>query len=210
MKYLVALLPSPIKIRILRIMGARIGKNCYIGVSIVNAKDLDIGDNVYIGHCCLLWRLRCLRLESGSRLEFANWVTGAGIGQFSLGRNSAVQRFHFFESSSDISVGSNTIIAGRNSTFFSHGIAPDDLDVKRSISIGDWCYVGSDCRFVPGARLPNHTFVGMGCVVTKAFTESYTLITGCPATVKKVLEPNAAYFDRPYMPHAHHHPDYVG
>lgn len=204
------MLPSYLKIRLFRILGAKIGKNCYIGLSIVNAKDLEIGDNVYIGHCCLLWRLRRLSLGSGSRLEFGNWVTGAGIGEFLLGRNSAVQRFHFFEASSDITVGSNSIIAGRNSTFFSHGISPDDLDVRRSVNIGDWCYVGSNCHFVPGAKLANHTFVGMGCVVTKAFTESYTLLTGCPATVKKALEPNAAYFNRPYLPHAHHHPDYVG
>jgi acetyltransferase-like isoleucine patch superfamily enzyme len=210
LKLILAVLPSAIKIKIYRALGYKIGKNCYIGLAIIDAKDVNIGDCVYIGHLNLIWRLKRLDLESGSRLEFCNWITGAREGSFKLGRNSAIQRFHFFEASSNISLGDNCIIAGRNSHFFSHGISSTDLDVRRDIIIGNWSYVGSGVRFVPGAGVAECTFVGMGAVVTKRHGQGHVLIAGNPAAVKKNLSPEDLYFKRAYLPHCHHPKDYRG
>ena len=205
-----AFLPSAIKIPMYRAMGAKIGKDCYIGLAILDAQKIEIGDCVYVGHLNLIWRLKEAKLESGSRLEFCNWITGAREGTFRLGRNSAIQRFHFFEASSDISIGANCIVAGRNSHFFSHGISSSDLDVRRSIHIGDWSYIGSGTRFVPGAGVAQGTFVGMGAVVTKRHDEEYVMLGGNPAIVKKKLSAADIYFNRSYLPHCHHPKTYQG
>lgn len=210
LKYLIALMPSAIKILIYRAMGAKIGKDCYIGFAIIDAEKIEIGDCVYIGHLNLVWRLKEATFESGSRLELCNWITGAREGNFRLGRNSAIQRFHFFEASSNISIGSNCIIAGRNSHFFSHGISSIDLDVRRAINIGDWSYIGSGCRFVPGASVAEGTFVGMGAVVTKRHDEDHVMLGGNPATAKKRLSTDDIYFNRTYLPHCHHPKSYRG
>ncbi len=101
-KYIVALLPSGLKILMFRALGAKIGKNCYIGLSLIDAESLELGDCVHIGHFNILRRLNMLRLESGSRLNNFNWITCAGTGMFLLGRNSAITRFHFFEASANI------------------------------------------------------------------------------------------------------------
>jgi acetyltransferase-like isoleucine patch superfamily enzyme len=206
----IAFLPSPIKIWVFRKMGWKIGRQCYIGFSLVQASKATMGDNVYIGHFNVIWRLKTLSMGSGSRITLKNWITGARKGTFAIGKNSSMSGRHFLDASADIIIGSNTIIAGRESQFFSHGITPDCLDFQKSIIIGDWCYIGSATRFVPGAEVPDHVFVGMGSVVTKKHKESYVLLAGVPATIKNSFERNAVFFDRPFLSHAHHLPEYDG
>lgn len=203
-KLLLAMLPSKIKILYLRFKGAKIGKNCYIGISVVDANNLEIGDNVYIGHFNLLWRLKKFKIGTGSRITMCNWITGAFEGECNIGNNSAITRFHFLEAGSDINIGNNCIIAGRGSHFMTHGITSRNLDDRRAIVIEDWCYIGSSSRVVPGAKISHHTFVGMGSVITKVFNDSYVLIAGAPAIIKKNLSPNDAYFNRSHLPHEHH------
>ena len=206
----VALLPSRVKIAYYRKQGAEIGKSCYIGLSIINAKKIRIGDNVQVASFNLIHRLDEFVMQSGSRMNGFNWITGAGTGSFYLGRNSAITRLHFFEASASIYIDNNTIIAGRNSHFFTHGISSTNLDDMRPIRIGPWCYIGSSSRFVPGAEVAEGTFVGMGSVVTKKVTETHVLLGGVPAIIKKKLSPEDVYFNRPYLPHDHHPPDYNG
>ena len=210
LKYLIALMPSALKIAVLRRRGARIGKNCRIGMTLVDAKRIHLGDNVQIASFNLMHRLDALEMGTGSRMNGFNWITGAGTGTFSVGLNSAITRLHFFEASASISIGDNTIIAGRNSHFFTHGISSTNLDDMRPIQIGSWCYIGSSSRFVPGAQVAKGTFVGMGSVVTKAFADEFVLVAGGPAVVKKQLSPNDVYFDRPFLPHDHHPAGYKG
>jgi carbonic anhydrase/acetyltransferase-like protein (isoleucine patch superfamily) len=207
---IIAFFPSPIKIWIFRRMGWHIGHKCYIGFSIVHANQVTLGNNVYIGHLNVIWRLQTLAMGSGSRINFKNWITGAHKGTFRLGKNSAVSGRHFLEASAEIIVGDNSIIAGRESQFFSHGISPGCLDDKRPIQIGDWCYIGSVSRFVPGAKVPSYCFVGMGSVVTKAHEEECMLLAGVPAKPRKKLNKKDAFFNRPFFPHAHHLSGYDG
>lgn len=209
-KYLIMLLPSRLKIALLRMRGASIGENCRIGFSLLDASEICIGDHVRVGHFNLLWRLTRLELETGSVIVMGNWITGARTGKFRLGRNSGITRFHFFEASGNIDIGSNCIVAGRGSHFFTHGISSIDLDSIRPITIGDWSYIGSGSRFVPGATVEKGTFVGMASVVTKGHTQSYCLIAGNPARSKKELSSGDVYFDRPYLPQAQHPTDYQG
>lgn len=199
-----ALLPSRLTIALLRMSGARIGKGCYIGISILSARNIILGDHVRIGHFNLLHRLSDLAMERGSKIESMNWITGAGTGGLFMGRNSSIRRMHFFEASGSIRIGNNTIIAGRNSLFFTHGQAPGNLNDIRPIEIGDWCYVGAAARFLPGSGVSEHSFVAMGAVVTKMHKESYVLIGGSPGRVVKAIEPDAAYFKRDWLVHSHH------
>lgn len=205
----VALLPSRLKIWVLRRRGARIGQGCWIGLTLIDADELELGDHVRIASFNLLHRLAALRMGQGSRMNGFNWITGAGTGSFELGHHSAITRLHFFEASGSIFVGDNTIIAGRGSHFFTHGISSTNLDEVRPIVIDAWCYVGSSSRFVPGSAVGRGTFVGMGSVVTKAFADRFVLLAGSPAIVRKQLSAQDVYFSRPYLPHDHHPPGYA-
>ena len=206
-----SMLPSSLRIGVMRARGAIIGSDCRLGfLAVVDSRYIEFGDNVQIASFNLLHRLAILKLGHGSRMNGFNWVTGAGSGGLRIGKNSAVTRFHFFEASGNITIDDNSIVAGRGSHFFTHGISSTNLDDVRSITIGAWCYVGSSSRFVPGSGVSRGTFVGMGSVVTRLHREEYVLVAGNPATVRKRLSAGDAYFSRPYLPHDHHLRSYDG
>lgn len=200
---IVSILPSKLKIYILRKLGFSIGNNSYIGfLAILDCANITIGDNVYISGFNLIHRIQNFVVESYCKFDSFNWITGGGTGSFSIHNNSAITRFHFFEASGNIEIGDNSIIAGRGSHFFTHGLAPHSLNDVRSIEIGPWCYIGSSSRFAPGSSIAKATFVGMGSVVVKKFETSYILIGGSPAKILKNLSPKDKYFDRKYIFHS--------
>lgn len=200
-----ALLPSFMRIRMLRWRGAEIGEGCVIKpFTVLDARQLVLGNYVYIGGFNLIHRLKVLEMGSGARLSGFNWLTGAGVGSITFGKNAAATRLHFFEASGDINVGENTIIAGRGTHLFTHGISSTNLDDVRAINIGPWSYIGSASRFVPGSGVSKASFVGMASVVTKHISDEYVLVAGSPAVVKKQLSPDDIYFRRDFLPHEHH------
>jgi acetyltransferase-like isoleucine patch superfamily enzyme len=203
-------LPSCLKVWLFRKAGNTVGKGCYIGFSFIDTKELIMGDYVYIGHFNILRGLRRFSINTGSRITLCNWVTGGTTGSFTLGRNSSISGLHYFEASADIIIGMNTVIAGRSSQFFSHGISPTNLDDRRPIQIGDWCYIGSAVRIVPGVVIADHTFVGMGSVLSKRFSETYVLIAGAPARIRKKLSETDIFFNRAYHRQPHHPAIYHG
>ncbi|RYE49964.1 MAG: hypothetical protein EOP21_04900 [Hyphomicrobiales bacterium] len=199
-----AVLPSALKIAALRARGARIGKGCHIGLSVLNARTLVLGDHVRIGHFNLLHGLTDLTMESGSKIEAMNWITGAGKGGLQMGRNSSIRRLHFLEASGSVKIGANSIIAGRNSLFFTHGQAPNNFNDVRPIIIGDWCYIGAATRFLPGSGVSDHSFVAMGAVITTLHKENHVVVGGIPARVLKTIAADAAYYRRDHLNHGHH------
>ncbi len=207
---ILAMLPSRLTIAVLRARGARIGKGCYIGLSVIDARNLVLGDYVRIGHLNLLHGLSDLVLESGSKIESMNWITGARKGGLYMGRNSSIRRLHFLEASGTVRIGANSIIAGRNSLFFTHGQAPGNFEDVRPIVIGDWCYIGAATRFLPGSGVSDYSFVAMGAVVTKAHPESHVVVGGIPGRVLKPIAPDAAYYQRDRLHHRHHPHDWKG
>lgn len=205
-----ALLPSKIKIWVLRFKGAKIGRSCRIGLTIIDSENIDIGDYVYIGNFNIIWRLNNLKLETGSKLGDGNWITGGGGGSFSLGRNSSLRRFHYLDASGSIKIGMNSILAGRGIQMITHGLHPETFQYMRPIVIDDWCYIGAFTKFVPGSSICKGTFVGMGAVVTKSHHEEYILLGGNPARKIRSLDVNSRYFQASYLPHNHHPSDYLG
>lgn len=187
---------------ILRFMGFQIGKKSYIGFSFVYFDSIELGSYVYIGHFNLI-KVKKLKIDKGGKIGAFNWITGASSGNLILGEFSSIRRFHFLECSGGIRLGKNTIIAGRGSQFFTHGLSSTNLDVIKPILIGDWCYIGSNCSFVPGIELSNGIFVGMGSVVTKSMLDDFVLYAGSPARKKKELSSKDIYFDRAYIIHKH-------
>lgn len=210
LKIFAHLFPSPIKVFLLRALGYKIGKNTYLGYSLILSRKVEIGNNVSIGHFNLIKSFKLITLENGCRIGSFNWITGGGIGYLLLGYNASIRRFHFIEASGGFSIGNNSILAGRGSHFFTHGLSPNNLDDVRPILISDWCYIGTSVRFVPGVIIPEGCFVGMGSVVTKSFTKEYSLIAGSPATIKKTFTKDEKYFNRPFLKHAHHPHNYDG
>jgi acetyltransferase-like isoleucine patch superfamily enzyme len=200
----VALLPNAVKLPIYRhAFGFKIGRGARIGLSLLDVDHLELGDGVKIGHGNLMVRTRAVHLESGAEIGYANILRGGD--EIRLGRFATVLRFNVLNSIPDndcsgptdprlqladgayvvsghrldftdrIRIGKNVIIAGRNSSLWTH-----NRQATRPIEIGDFCYLGSEVRLAPGAALGDWSILGMGAVLSGA-AEARTVHGGVPA-----------------------------
>jgi acetyltransferase-like isoleucine patch superfamily enzyme len=203
--------PSPIKIPIYRrLFGYQIGKNVRIGLSWINVAALQIGDYVRIGHFNRFKNIPEVQIGDYCSIGFGNTFTStyefiaeAGIKargnrpRLNLGNHCQITMLHYFDVQDSFRIGAYTVIAGRESVFFTHYLdVVHSTQSAKPISIGDYCMVGTNTRFVPGASIADCCVVAMAAVVTKPFTESFSLIAGNPALVIKKLPEDAAYFKR--------------
>lgn len=206
--FLLVILPSRVKIPLYRFLFHwRIGYDVKIGLSYIDVQDMTLGDNVRIGHFNRFQRIPsltiCNKVFIGNRNTF---VTGLkehvdAIAESQpflyIGEDSYIIGPHFFDVHAPLRIGSSVTLAGRSSSFYTHG-----LDYNRAclaakpISIGDNSYVGAHVLFVPGADVAPNTVIAMGALVTKSFHEQYVLIGGSPAKIVRTLNAQAAWFTR--------------
>jgi len=208
---LVALLPSFLKRPCYRLFyGYRIGKRVHIGVSIIDAQECEIADDVLIGHLNLVLGVKKISIGDHTKIGHLNIIRGGDevrLGRyseimrtnqinsipdpdvvnptdprFSLGDGSIVTTGHKIDFTDRVEIGRRSIIGGRNSSLWTH-----NRQRTRPISIGSFTYVGSEIRMAPGSTLPSRCIVGIGAVVTGQLTEEERLIAGVPAKALKGL-----------------------
>lgn len=211
LSWLLPILPSALKIPIYRrVFGYSIGRDVRIGISLIRVGKLTVGDHarigsltvfrdipeVRIGSCCVI----AGRTQFYSHREFSRSDSISirrNCPQLIVGEHSFIGGGHLFDIQDSVIIGRFTTVAGTRSTVFTHQLDVASCQhVTKPVSIGDYCMVGSDVKFVPGARVPSYCVVGMGAVVTKRFEDPYCLIAGNPARVVRRLAPDSAYFCR--------------
>ena len=160
------ILPSFLKIMILKLYGNSVGRNVRIGFTWMNLRGkYHLGDFTRIGHLNIV-NVKALTMETGSKIGSFNWISGlVSETGLRLGICSSIRRFHYLDTTGGISIGSNTIIAGRGSVLFTHGLSPVNLDFQKGIVIGDWVYIGAKVNILPGAQIATGVFVGRGSTV---------------------------------------------
>jgi acetyltransferase-like isoleucine patch superfamily enzyme len=208
---IVAILPGPLKRSAYRwFFGYRIGRRVRIGIAFLDCAKLTIEDDAKISHGVAF--LRCGEVHVGKhaiigplnlfrggeriqlgdyslvlRLNIINAIPDHDCvndpdSSFYLGYGSVVTAEHRIDFTARVSIGRCSIFGGRNSSIWTHN--------RREgwpVEIGDYCYVGSEIRMAPGARIPDCCIVGLGSVVTHPLTESYSLIAGVPAKSLRAL-----------------------
>jgi len=68
---------------------------------------------------------------------------------------------HRLDFTTRITIGKNAIVAGRNSSLWTH-----NRQTTAPIRIGDFCYVGSEVRVAPGAHLGDWSILALGAVLS--------------------------------------------
>ena len=100
-----------------------------------------------------------------------------------------------------VTIGNGVTIAGGVS-FTTHDDSIEayykkDTLIVGKITIGDNCFLGSNCILLPGVTLANKCIVGAGSIVTKSFKEEGSVIAGCPAkkicNINELFEKNKQY-----------------
>ena len=207
----IAVLPSFLKRPCYRLLfGYRVGKRVRIGLSIIDARECRLDDDVQIGHLNVIIRVKKITVGDHVRIGHLNIIRGGDevrLGRYSeimrlneinsipdpdvvnevdprflLGEGSLVTTGHKIDFTDRVEIGRRTIIGGRNSSLWTH-----NRQRTLPIVIGSLSYVGSEIRIAPGGSIPSRCIVGIGSVVTGELSGEEQLIAGVPAKVIKEL-----------------------
>lgn len=208
---IVALFPSFLKRPVYRLFfGYRIGKRVRIGLSIIDAKQCAIDDDVTIGHLNIVVRVKKLEIGDHVKIGHLNIIRGGDevrLGRYSeiirmneinsiaepdvvnpidprflLGEGSIITAGHKIDFTDRVTIGRRSILGGRNSSLWTH-----NRQRTRPIDIGSFAYIGSEIRIAPGGTLPSRCIVGIGSVITTELKAEGYLIAGVPAKPIKEL-----------------------
>ena len=207
----VALLPGFLKRPCYRVFfGYKIGKRVRIGLSIIDANECQIGDDVSIGHLNLVLGVKKIVIGDHVRIGHVNIIRGGQevlLGRYAeimrmneinsirnpdvvnstdprflLGEGSIITAGHKIDFTDLVTIGRRSILGGRNSSLWTH-----NRQRTRPIDIGSFAYIGSEIRMAPGSSLPSRCVVGIGSVITSKVETDGWLIAGVPARPIKEL-----------------------
>lgn len=221
----IAILPSFLKRPLYRLFyGYKIGKRVRIGLSIIDAGECTIEDDVLIGHFNVVTRVRKLTIKDHVRIGHLNIIRGGdevSLGRyceimrmneinsipdadvvnkidpvFLLGDGSVVTTGHKIDFTDRVEIGRRVILGGRNSSIWTH-----NRQRTMPITIGSLVYMGSEIRMAPGSAIPARSIVGIGSVITAPLAEEGKLIAGVPAkTVKELSSEDQFLIERKTRP----------
>ncbi|MCA1605447.1 MAG: hypothetical protein LC775_08260 [Acidobacteria bacterium] len=199
------LLPaSRLKNRLLRMLGWRIATTARVGPSLfIRVRMVSADRDARIGPLNVFRDLQDLDLGANSVIGQWNWcsaspalVAAGGKGSIELGRESAITSRHYIDASGGVVIGSFTTVAGVRSTFITHGIDwRANVQRCQSISVGDYCIVGSNNCLVPGAMVERGSVTGMGTTVGGPQAGGSLIISERGRPVKANL--SGRFFERP-------------
>jgi len=207
----VGLLPGPIKRPLYRaLFGYRIGRGVRIGLVLLDAEAVELGDGTEIGHLNLITRVgslvtgRSVRIgalniiRGGERVVLGDYVevmrlnvlnaipdhdcTTSPVSRLEIRAGAVVVSGHRIDFTDRVTIGRNVIVGGRNSSLWTH-----NRQQTAPIAIGDFCYLGSEVRLAPGARLAERSILGLGSVLAGAIDTPGSLVGGVPARIIRPL-----------------------
>jgi acetyltransferase-like isoleucine patch superfamily enzyme len=211
---LTACLPNILKQTVYRLcFGYRIGRDVKIGIALLDCADLVIGDGARIAHGVAFLQCKEVRIgrkvhigflnlfRGGERIHLGDYAvvirlnvinaipendcTTSPDSSFYLGYGAVVTAEHRIDFTDRVRIGRCSMLGGRNSSIWTH-----NRRRGTPVEIGDYCYLGSEIRVAPGARVPDCCIVGIGSLLTHPLETSYTLIVGVPARPQRRLTPD--------------------
>jgi hypothetical protein len=209
--FLCIFLPWPIRRAILRnFFGYEISDTSRIGLSWICPKKLVLKDGARIGSLTVCKSIDLLQLDEGAFIGNLNWITGFPSGpskhfahqtdrrpELILARHSAITNRHLVDCTASVHIGAFATFAGFASQLLTHSI---NLETNRQeaypISIGDYCFIGTNCVLLGGSALPHYSVLGAKSLLNKPFTDTHFLYGGVPAKPIKALPESTAYFLR--------------
>jgi acetyltransferase-like isoleucine patch superfamily enzyme len=207
----VCILPWPLRRWALNTFcGYKIHKTARMGICFAFPRQLIMEEGTRIGNLTICKNLDLIHMKAHSRIGRGNWITGFPSGpsphfaheperraELILGEHSAITNRHLIDCTARVSIGKFTTFAGFQSQILTHSI---DLEKCRQssapVTIGDFCFLGTNCVLLGGSVLPGHSVLGAKSLLNKSFTEPYSLYAGVPARLISRLPEDYGYFRR--------------
>ena len=205
------LLPWPLRRRVLeKYFGYDLHSMSRIGMAWIRPERMILEAHSRIGHFTVCKGLDLLWLKEYSRLGKGNWVTGFPLGehehfkhqverkpQLIMEVHSAITNRHIIDCTNTVHIGSFSTFAGFRSQILTHSI---DLENCRQssapVTIGNYCFVGTNCVLLGGSGLPNYSVLGAKSLLNTDYQQEYHLYAGVPAKPVKELNKDYRYFMR--------------
>jgi carbonic anhydrase/acetyltransferase-like protein (isoleucine patch superfamily) len=206
------LLPNPIKKPLYRLLFRfRFGPRVRIGLCLLDAETVNLEAGTRIGHFNVVTRVGRFTTGRHARIGTANVIRGGErvwLGDYSelirlnvlnaipdhdcttepesvleIGAGTVITSGHRIDFTDKVTLGRNVIVGGRNSSVWTH-----NRQETAPIAIGDFCYLGSEVRLAPGAKLPDECVLAIGSVLAGEIKEPRSLVAGVPAKVVRPLD----------------------
>ena len=211
LRALTLLLPWSLRRCVLNwLFGYRIDRTSRIGFAWIFPKKLVMDAHSRIGHLTVCKGLELLELGPYATIGRGNWITGYPSGSTKhfdrqperrpclvMGEHAAITNRHLIDCTDSVSIGAFTTFAGFCSQILTHSIDMETCcQASAPISIGKYCFVGTDCVLLGGSLLPDNSVLGAKSLLNKQYFEEYWLYAGVPAKPVKQLANDLAYFSR--------------
>lgn len=215
---IITILPSFLRIAILRFLGAKIGKGTTISFgSILLSKNITIGQNVRISPFALVKSInlkiddysviksltmvsaREIDIEKYTQISFLTIINGDWTpnSYFKLGDHSRVFPFCWLDTGEGIRIGKQVGIGG-HTLIFTHGVWTDYIDggpvTYKGVEIEDNVWLPWRVFVMPGVKIGAWSIIGANAVVNKSIP-SNSLAAGSPAKIIKeniIINPDLA------------------
>ncbi len=191
-------------------MGYEIHPMARIGWSWICPERLEMAAGARIGNLTVCKGLSLLKMGEQSYVGNLNWISEFPVGNHAffgeeadrraelvLGDHAAITHRHLIDCTNAVRIGRFTTFAGYRSQVLTHSIdLQRSRQASRPITIGEYCFVGTNCVLLGGSALPDYSVLGASSVLNKAHTEMHWLYAGNPAQPVKALTGELQYFQR--------------
>ncbi|WP_163400497.1 acyltransferase [Flavobacterium fluviatile] len=208
---LICLLPWKLRRLILnKFYHFEIDKTARIGLSYVFPKKLVMKEYSYIRNFTYVTGDKVV-LSAYASIARNCWISGFTVGsnaaEFStevdrkaelwLGEHSKIITHHRIDCTNMVKIGKFVTVAGYDTQILTHAInIYTNRQESKPVEIGDYCFIGTRCTILPGAKLPSYCVLGGGAVLSAHYTDEYFLYGGVPAKPIKQLSKDEPYFYR--------------
>lgn len=187
--YIGAILKSSVRVFLLRMRGARVGKRVLLGRVYwrINPANMFIGDGVVIKDGVCFENLESVQIRDYVKIhEGVHIQAGRDMSaKLIVGYNSWIGERTIVNCSRDITIG-NDVGIGAYSQLWTHGYFPSIADgypyKYGSITIKNGAWLPPSCSVLPGVEIGEYAIIGTGSVVTKNIP-SRVFATGIPCKV---------------------------
>lgn len=172
--YIGAILKSSVRVFLLRMRGAQVGKRVLLGRVYwrINPANIFIGDGVVIKDGVCFENLESVQIRDYVKIhEGVHIQTGKDMSaKLVVGYNSWIGERSIVNCSRDITIG-NDVGIGSYSQLWTHGYFPSIADgypyKYGSITIKNGAWLPPSCLVLPGVEIGEYAIIGTGSVVTK-------------------------------------------
>ena len=193
------------------IYGYKIDKTARIGFSYVFPKMLIMKEKSQIRNFSII--INCDKVEIGENSHIGRqcWVTGYPSekvpkhfmhqlyrrSELIIGHNTAITKSHYFDCTNTIKIGNYCTIGGYSSRFLTHSVnIYKNRQDSNPITIGDYCFISTDCIILGGSSIPSYCLLAAGAVANKQYNDTWKIYAGVPAKPIKDIPKDSKYFCR--------------